>query len=142
MNQRKLVKCSICNNLKSDWCEKVKDSPDKYCDRNCEYFSLKTHGDKLRETEDDKLAELFARFCAGQQGCSSCPMYRSGCPGNPDIYGWLEWMQSPAIEYKGLSLEDSFRLLEMEYRNAVKNPIVRNPLAYALYHVWRKADGQ
>ena len=68
MNQRKLVKCSICNNLKSDWCEKVHDSPDKYFDRNCEYFSLKTHGDKLRETEDDKLAELFARFCAGQQG--------------------------------------------------------------------------
>lgn len=41
-----------------------------------------------------------------------------------------------------MSLEKAVNLLFAEYERALRLKYVRNPLAYALYHVWRKADGE
>lgn len=37
-------------------------------------------------------------------------------------------------------LRPAVRLLHKEYERAKENPIVRNPLAYALYQVWKAVD--
>lgn len=42
----------------------------------------------------------------------------------------------------GMSLETAIERLEQEYERARGLSFVRNPLAYALYQVWREADRQ
>lgn len=39
-------------------------------------------------------------------------------------------------------IEKAIRLLESEYERALKLEYIRNPLAYALYQVWKKVDGE
>lgn len=39
-----------------------------------------------------------------------------------------------------MTLQKAIKLLESEYERATKNEYVHDPLAYALYKVWRKAD--
>lgn len=39
-----------------------------------------------------------------------------------------------------MTLEEAKQLLEKEYEKAQRLGYVRNPLAYALYEVWKKAD--
>lgn len=39
-----------------------------------------------------------------------------------------------------MTLEKAIKLLEASYEKAKKLTFVRNPLAYALYHVWKMAD--
>lgn len=39
-----------------------------------------------------------------------------------------------------MTLEEAIRALETTYERAKRLPYVRNPLAYALYHVWKIAD--
>ena len=39
-----------------------------------------------------------------------------------------------------MTLEKAIKLLEREYERAKNLDFVRNPLAYALYHVWKVAD--
>lgn len=39
-----------------------------------------------------------------------------------------------------MSIETAIQWLHEEYERARKNPTVRNPLAFALYHVWRRVD--
>ena len=136
------VKCRFCGNLKYDWCEKRNDSPDKDYDRICTDYLPMTHGERIRKTDDYELAKLFAGFCKGQRECASCPMCKSGCPTTSDVYGWLEWMQAPAFEGPDMSVDDAILLIQNEYTKAAKNPAVKNPLAYVLYKVWRKVDGQ
>ena len=41
-----------------------------------------------------------------------------------------------------MTLNRATKLLEKEYENAKKLEFVHNPMAYALYQVWRKADTQ
>ena len=41
-----------------------------------------------------------------------------------------------------MTLEKAIRLLETEYEKAKKSTFVRNPIAYALYRVWKIADEQ
>lgn len=41
-----------------------------------------------------------------------------------------------------MSLEKAIKLLEKEYERAKKMEFVHNPLAYALYQVWKMADGR
>jgi len=41
-----------------------------------------------------------------------------------------------------MTLKKAIRLLEEEYERAKRMDFVRNPLAYALYQVWRKADSK
>lgn len=41
-----------------------------------------------------------------------------------------------------MTLEKAIKMLEEEYERAKKNEWVRNPLAYALYQVWKKADAE
>lgn len=41
-----------------------------------------------------------------------------------------------------MDLQNAIRLLEQEHERAQKMCFVRNPLAWALYRVWKKADGQ
>lgn len=136
------VKCRFCGNLKYDWCEKRNDSPDKDYDRVCADYLPMTHGGRIRETDDYDLAKMFAGFCKGQYECASCPLNKSGCPTTPDVYGWLEWMQTPALESSNMSVDDAILLIRNEYKKAVKDPTVGNPLAYVLHKVWKKADGQ
>ena len=37
-------------------------------------------------------------------------------------------------------LREAVKLLHKEYEKAKQNPIVRDPLAYALYQVWKVTD--
>lgn len=37
--------------------------------------------------------------------------------------------------------QNAVKLLNKEYEKAKKNPIVRDPLAYALYQTWKAVDG-
>lgn len=39
-----------------------------------------------------------------------------------------------------MTLDRAKKLLDKEYENAKKLEFVHNPMAYALYQVWRKAD--
>ena len=39
-----------------------------------------------------------------------------------------------------MSIEKAIELLRIEYQKALKCGYVRNPVAYALYKVWRQAD--
>lgn len=41
-----------------------------------------------------------------------------------------------------MTLQKALKLVEAEYVQAKKLEWVRNPLAYALYKVWRMVDGQ
>ena len=41
-----------------------------------------------------------------------------------------------------MDIQKAIKLLEQEYERAQKMCFVRNPLAWALYRVWKKADGQ
>ena len=41
-----------------------------------------------------------------------------------------------------MTLEKAIRLVEIEYERATKIGYVRNPLAYALYKVWKMVDGE
>lgn len=41
---------------------------------------------------------------------------------------------------KELTLEKVIKMLEEEYERAKKLEFVRDPLAYALYHAWKKVD--
>ncbi len=40
-----------------------------------------------------------------------------------------------------MTLEQAIEMLKTEYERAKKLEFVLNPLAYALYQVWKKADG-
>ena len=39
-----------------------------------------------------------------------------------------------------MTLEKVIELLKEEYEEAKKEPFVQKPLAYALYHTWKKVD--
>lgn len=39
-----------------------------------------------------------------------------------------------------MDLQKAIKMVEEEYRKAVQLEFVRNPLAYALYKVWKEAD--
>lgn len=39
-----------------------------------------------------------------------------------------------------MTLEKAIELLKSEYEDAKKQPFVVKPLAYALYHTWKKVD--
>lgn len=39
-----------------------------------------------------------------------------------------------------MTLDSAIRLLKEEYERAQKQEYIKNPLAYALYQVWKKAD--
>lgn len=41
-----------------------------------------------------------------------------------------------------MNLEDAIYLLKEEYERAQTQEYIKNPLAYALYQVWKKADSQ
>lgn len=41
-----------------------------------------------------------------------------------------------------MNLQKAIKLLEQEYERAQKMCWIHNPLAWALYRVWKKADGQ
>lgn len=39
-----------------------------------------------------------------------------------------------------MTLEQAIEMLKTEYERAIKLDFVINPIAYALYQVWKKAD--
>lgn len=39
-----------------------------------------------------------------------------------------------------MTIDEAIAYLRETYEAAVKNPLVHNPLAFALYKTWRKAD--
>lgn len=43
---------------------------------------------------------------------------------------------------KLITLEDAHRMLDELYQQAVKNPWIEKPLAWALYQVWREVDAE
>ena len=40
----------------------------------------------------------------------------------------------------GMTLKTAIQMLEFEYERAKKLEFIHNPLAWALYQVWKKAD--
>lgn len=44
------------------------------------------------------------------------------------------------VQKKARSLQDIYKLIEIEYDKAMRCEQVRKPLAYALYEVWRRVD--
>ena len=42
----------------------------------------------------------------------------------------------------GMTIEKAIRLLCREYEMAKNLEMVKNPVAYALYKVWKQADGE
>lgn len=46
------------------------------------------------------------------------------------------------MEGKTITIEKATRLLCREYEIAKNLEMVKNPVAYALYKVWKKADGE
>lgn len=40
-----------------------------------------------------------------------------------------------------MKIDTAIKLLQEEYERAQKLEFVRDPVAYALYQVWKKADG-
>lgn len=142
MDQKNAIRCRDCKNLCDGWCDRKDDYPDNDIFRICDDFEPFTNGDRFRGTDDYSLAKLLAGFCKGQRECVSCPMCKSGCSTTPDVYGWLEWLQTPAFESTDITVDNAMLLIQDEYKRATQNPAVRNPLAYALFKVWRKVDGQ
>ena len=51
---------------------------------------------------------------------------------------------APAADVMAVApmLRKVVKQLHEEYDKAIQNPIVRNPLAYALYQVWKEVDRQ
>ena len=47
-----------------------------------------------------------------------------------------------ASRKRGMRLKTAIKRLEQEYERAKGLPFVRNPIAYALYQVWKEADRQ
>lgn len=45
------------------------------------------------------------------------------------------------VEPVNKELRKTVKMLHVEYEKAKKQPFVRDPLAYALYHVWKMVDG-
>lgn len=41
-----------------------------------------------------------------------------------------------------MTIDQAIDQLRMEYEKALRNPTVRTPLAYALYHTWRFVDAK
>lgn len=41
-----------------------------------------------------------------------------------------------------MTIDKAIKLLKSEYEKACRLEFVRNPLAYALYKVWKMADGK
>ena len=47
-----------------------------------------------------------------------------------------------AVEVSDKRIEKVVKLIESEYERALKLEYIRNPLAYALYQVWKKIEGK
>lgn len=47
-----------------------------------------------------------------------------------------------AVKVSDKRIEKVIRLIESEYERALKLEYIRNPLAFALYRVWKKIDGE
>ena len=41
-----------------------------------------------------------------------------------------------------MTIKKAHELLDQEYKKALEKPFVLNPLAFALYQVWKRADEQ
>lgn len=41
-----------------------------------------------------------------------------------------------------ITIDRAVEILREEYEKACKNPVVRNPVAYALYQTWKRCDNQ
>ena len=39
-----------------------------------------------------------------------------------------------------ITIDRAVEILREEYEKAFKNPVIRNPVAYALYKTWKRAD--
>lgn len=43
-------------------------------------------------------------------------------------------------ELKPCPIDRAIKILRQEYEKACNNPVVRNPVAYALFQTWRRVD--
>lgn len=41
-----------------------------------------------------------------------------------------------------MTIQKAIKLLEEKYEWAKRQDFIRNPLAYALYQIWKQADGE
>lgn len=58
-----------------------------------------------------------------------------------EILRGFDEIPSADVEPVRVELRKAVRLLNKEYEKAQRQPFVRDPLAYALYQVWKAADG-
>ena len=66
--EKNFVQCRNCVNLREEWCDKKKDSPDPDIDRECPYYGCSsiekgiTNYDLCRSSSIEELADLFNRI--------------------------------------------------------------------------------
>ncbi len=71
--------------------------------------------------------------------CEKC-IHREVC-GKYKATGGVDKCRDHKEEWHDRSLLKAIRMLEQEYERAKRLDFVRKPLAYALFHVWKKIDG-
>lgn len=59
-----------------------------------------------------------------------------------DLNFYIEDCDLEDVEPVSKELRKTVKMLRAEYEKAKKQPFVREPLAYALYHVWKMVDGE
>ena len=74
--------------------------------------------------------------------CTDCPDYLE-CGRNNDLRRKRHTCPKAKAENgTGMTLTKALNMVEKEYERAKNLKYVRNPLAYALYKVWKEADKQ
>lgn len=76
-------------------------------------------------------------------------LYLDGKKGTPrgtaELYDLIDRIkEQPAADVMVVApvMRKVVKRLHDEYDKAIRNPVVRNPLAYALFQVWKEADQQ
>ena len=98
------------------------------------YLDLLPRGLKIPTLEGDMFASVGDYIIQGVNG----EFY----PCKPDVFAKTYEPAESAADVVPVvpELQKTVKLLHKEYGKAKKNPVVRDPLAYALYQVWKKAD--
>lgn len=96
------MKCKNCRNLVKridddgtlyDFCGMVIDSPDSEIERDCKYYVVATHADRIRSMSDEELAK-WLWFKVGK--CPPFDVCPSQCIPCEARYCWQEWLQQVA----------------------------------------------
>ena len=96
-----MARCTKCIHWKSEWCEKVIDSPDPDLERDCRHFSQKTRADHIRSMSDEELANRLVDIgwdchcCSEHWWLDNEPLLREDTCDEKCRKHAVEWLQQP-----------------------------------------------